>query len=318
MCDVWKANRELDELSARVLEKHRDSFDNLGVQNVILSGGEPLMHGNLWRVCRMFKELDVHITLESSGLLIADNATNIAKWIDTVIVPIEGPQSLHDRIRNSDGAFSRMKEGIELLREAEPEQEVIARTVVQKMNYPYLSEIISTATDLQLDGVEFVAIDMATPGFNHPNPATSGQALNESPASQRVTQELQLRSVDQLIFSTILNRIEVDFSDELEIGFIRGGKDSLRALASAFDRSLSTLSSHDVRCNAPWHSAVIEATGKVKPCPYQPAYGTIRKLDLKEILNSENALAFRRKLDPAMNSICAGCTAQQMFGSTEG
>ena len=302
MCDVWKSNRELDELPARTLEKHKDDFESLGVKHVVLSGGEPLMHGNLWRVCRMLKELDIHITLESSGLLLGDYARDIVKWIDTVIVPVDGTEALHDRVRNTKGAFSRLKEGVELLREIEPDQQVIARSVIQKMNYPYLPDIIQTAIDLQLDGIELVAVDAHTPGFNR-DASTVGDD----------SEDLLLRSVDLLIFKTIADRVQKEFHDELEIGFVRNGSDALDSLVSTFDHALSTVTPKTTRCNVPWHSAVIEATGKVKPCPFHPPVGTIRKNDFADVLNSPEAISFRQKLDPSTNAICARCTTPRMF-----
>ena len=302
MCDVWKSNRDLDELPARALEKHKEDFERLGVKHVVLSGGEPLMHGNLWRVCRMFNELDIRITLESSGLLLGDYAKDVVKWVDTVIVPIDGTESLHDRVRNTQGAFSRLKEGVEMLRELDQDQKIVARSVIQKMNYPYLPDIIQASIDLELDGIELVAVDVSTPGYNR------ATLLQEDDS-----EDLRLRSVDLLIFKTIADRVKKEFHDELEVEFVRGGTSSLDSLVLTFDQALSSIPSNTTRCNVPWHSAVIEATGKVKPCAFQPAFGTIRKNDFASVLNSSEAISFRQKLDPSTNAICAGCTMSHMF-----
>jgi Fe-coproporphyrin III synthase len=48
MCDIWKANAEKRELSAKDIEKHIKTFKRLGVRRAALSGGEALMHPNLW------------------------------------------------------------------------------------------------------------------------------------------------------------------------------------------------------------------------------------------------------------------------------
>ncbi len=306
MCDVWKNNRELDELPARLVEKHKSDLQRLEIKRVILTGGEPLMHGNLWRICRIFKDLGIHITLESSGLLLSDHAAEIVEWIDTVVVPLEGTESVHDRIRNSPGAYRRLAEGVRQIRDIDQDQAIIARSVVQKINYPYLPEIIAAAGDLQLDGIELVPIDVQTRGYNLP----------ETIPDERL-QELRLRSVDVLIFNSIIDRIRKDFSEELEIGFIRGGILSLLRLVDAFDRSLSSLSSHDIQCNVPWHSVVIDATGRVKPCPFHRSLGSIRKNGLRDILNSPEAISFRENLDPSTDPICTGCTAQKMFDPSD-
>ena len=69
MCDIWKANRNGSTLTSADLERHLDDFRRLGVRQVVLSGGEALMHPNLFALCDVLKTLDVKITLLSTGLL---------------------------------------------------------------------------------------------------------------------------------------------------------------------------------------------------------------------------------------------------------
>src|SRR3954467_6228009 len=70
MCDIWKANHNKRELSREDLARHMDDFRRFNVQRVVLSGGEALMHSNLWTLCEMLKELGISITLLSTGLLL--------------------------------------------------------------------------------------------------------------------------------------------------------------------------------------------------------------------------------------------------------
>ena len=62
-----------------------------------------------------------------------------------------------------------------------------------------------------------------------------------------------------------------------------------------------------IRCNAPWVSAVIEADGAVRPCFFHPAYGSLRDDSFDHIVNSPDAHAFRRGLDPTTNPVCRRC-----------
>ena len=55
------------------------------------------------------------------------------------------------------------------------------------------------------------------------------------------------------------------------------------------------------RCNAPWVSAVIEASGDVRPCFFHPSFGNIHNQTLHEIVNGPEALKFRANLDVATN-----------------
>src|ERR1700754_4104035 len=70
MCDIWKANGDKKELSVEVLERHSAQFKKLGVREVVFSGGEALMHSNLWKFCEVLRRSDIQITLLSTGLLL--------------------------------------------------------------------------------------------------------------------------------------------------------------------------------------------------------------------------------------------------------
>src|SRR5687767_566258 len=68
MCDIWKDNQNKKEISVEELSKHIDSFRKLGVKQVALSGGEALMHSNLWTFCELLKSSGVKISLLSTGI----------------------------------------------------------------------------------------------------------------------------------------------------------------------------------------------------------------------------------------------------------
>ena len=71
MCDIWQANKNMREISQADLERHMDSLRKLQVRWVVLSGGEALMHSNLWALCRLLKAENIKITLLSTGLTAA-------------------------------------------------------------------------------------------------------------------------------------------------------------------------------------------------------------------------------------------------------
>src|ERR1700712_1582683 len=66
MCDIWKANHNKKEISAEELQKHLHQFRKLKVREVVFSGGEPLMHPNLWKLCELLRENGIKITLLST------------------------------------------------------------------------------------------------------------------------------------------------------------------------------------------------------------------------------------------------------------
>ena len=67
-------------------------------------------------------------------------------------------------------------------------------------------------------------------------------------------------------------------------------------------------------CNAPWVSAVIESDGSVMPCFFHKAYGNIYEKDFLEIINSEQAIEFRKKLNVETDPVCQKCVCSLKLG----
>ena len=79
MCDIWKANADKREIARRSWRATSKPSGALHVQRVMLTGGEPLLHRNLWALCSQLQELRIRITLVTTGLLIEPHAADIAR-----------------------------------------------------------------------------------------------------------------------------------------------------------------------------------------------------------------------------------------------
>src|ERR671910_159402 len=99
MCDIWKANASKREISLADLQRHVSSLRQLHVQRVMLTGGEPLLHSNLWTLCDLLKSEGVKMTLVTTGLTIEPHVADINRVIDELVVSIDGPPDVHDQIR---------------------------------------------------------------------------------------------------------------------------------------------------------------------------------------------------------------------------
>lgn len=296
MCDIWKANRERRELSGEELARHLPDLRRLGLQRAVLSGGEPLMHSNLWRLCELLAELGVGITLLSTGLLLRRYAEEVTRWCDEVIVSLDGSPEVHDRIRAVPRAFERLADGIGALRESRPEHRITARCVVQRANFRDLPRIVETARELGLDQISFLAADVSSEAFNRPH-GWSRERIAEVALSGGEAREL----------SRLIERLLVDFEAEFESRFIAEGPDKMRRIGRYF-RALAGDGEMPVnRCNAPWVSTVVEARGEVRPCFFHRPLGNLRAGTLEQILNSNEAVSFRRNLDVTTDPICRVC-----------
>ncbi len=296
MCDIWKANHEKRELSEGEIAPHLDAFKKLGVRHVALSGGEALLHPNLWRLCTALRTNRVHISLLSTGLTLATHAEAVAAHCDEVIVSLDGPPELHNRIRNIPAAFDKLKEGVAALKKIKPSLRITGRSVLQRMNFRAFIQTIETARLLGLDQISFLGADVSSSAFNRPDPwaadKTSAVALSEEETHQ-------LKKILRDSFKT--------HHAAYESAFIAETPQKMLTIVQHYRALLGLEPFPNKKCNAPWVSAVIESNGDVMPCFFHPPYGNIHHGDFREILNGDSAKQFRRNLNVKTNEICQRC-----------
>lgn len=103
------------ELSTAEIFKVMDDLHAAHVRVLILSGGEPLLHPDIFKIAKQAKELGFYIGLSSNGTLItADNIKAIAAaHFDYVGISLDGIGATHDHFRRKPGAFAASMAGIQ-------------------------------------------------------------------------------------------------------------------------------------------------------------------------------------------------------------
>lgn len=295
MCDIWQI-REAKQLTPADLEQQLGSLRALGVQWVVFSGGEPQLNEKWSYLARMFRSAKIRVTLLTAGLLLQAQAQAVVDSVDDVIVSLDGPPSVHNRIRRVPDAFEKLANGVGTLRGLRPGMEVRARCTVQKANYSSLRALLNSAKEIRLNSISFLAADLASSAFNR---------AQGWPAAR--TGRVALTSDDVDALQLEIERLITEHRSDLESGFVVESAPKLRRIVQHFRAHLNEATDVAPRCNAPWVSAVIEASGEVRPCFFHPVLGNIRRQSLPEILNAPNALQFRANLDVASNPICRKC-----------
>jgi len=305
MCDIWQANAIKRELTREDLLPHVADFRRMHVQRFVLSGGEALMHSNLWLLCDLLKEigLDTRITLLSTGLLLDVYADKVVEWCDDVIVSVDGSRAVHDSIRRIPRAFERLAGGVAALRQRVPGYPVSARCVLQRSNFRDLPNIIDAAREVGLDRISFMAVDVSSTAFNRAVP------WNE-PRVQEVA--LSLEEVAE--FAALVEETIARNQEGFRSGFIAESPDKLRRLPRYFAALHGQQAFPETVCNAPWVSTVIESNGDVRPCFFHAPMGNIHEQPLQSILNAPASIAFRRNLDVNEDPTCKACVCTLQLG----
>lgn len=295
MCDIWKANADRREISADDLDRHAGAIRALRVQRVMLTGGEPLLHRNLWALCRRLNALRIKVTLVTTGLLVETHAADIAAAADTVVISLDGDRDAHDAIRRVKGGFDRIARGVMALRAEYPAPRLIARSVVQHGNFAALPRTIAAAHRIGFDEISFLAADVSSAAFNRPAPWTADRIAEVTVAPE------ELGDLAASIARAVSTAPQL-----FRNGFVAGGRASLDRILQYYTALAGGGAFPEVQCNAPWVSAVLEADGNVRPCFFHPAYGSATA-GFEEALNSPAAIAFRQSLGVERDRVCQRC-----------
>ena len=279
MCDIWKIT-DAQEISAAELERHMADIEQLGVEWAVFTGGEPLMHSDLFRLCGMLAARGIRTTLLSSGLLLARHAARIVEGIGDVIVSLDGPPKVHNQIRGIPQAFERLAEGVHAIHGVAADYPIAARCTVQSANAAHLRETVQTARELGLRSISFLAADLTSTAFNRPLIWPADRQSAVAPDLDALAREIDSLPED---------------------GFVVESRAKLRRIMEQFRAPTAP------RCNAPWVSAVLEPNGDVRPCFFHPPIGNTLQGTLAEVVNGAAAVAFRARLNIAEDPICRRC-----------
>src|SRR3984893_1572899 len=285
MCDMWKRETN-DQMRAQDLERHHNSLRTLGVRQVVLTGGEPLLHNDLSALCNFFRDRQVHLTLLTTGLLLHKRAEEVATLFDDVILSLDGPPEIHDTIRRVNGAYDLIHKGVVAVRHFNPSLPITCRTTVQKANHRHLRQTVDAARALGLDSISFLSADLTSEAFNRPL-IWPGEKQSEIGLNLKEVSALE-EEIEQLI---------LQYEAAIEHKYIAEPAAKLRTIARRFREHLGQLMPQAPTCNAPWVSAVVEVDGSVRPCFFHRPIGNITSSPLEEVINGEVAQEFRQSLD---------------------
>ncbi|MCW9089337.1 MAG: radical SAM protein, partial [Gammaproteobacteria bacterium] len=116
-CYAVSADKDFDdELSTPEIYTVMDDLRAFGVPVLILSGGEPLLHPDIFAISARAKAMGFYVGLSSNGTLIDENNIDaIARTgYDYVGISIDGIETTHDTFRRKQGAFAEALRAIRL------------------------------------------------------------------------------------------------------------------------------------------------------------------------------------------------------------
>ncbi|MEA3229658.1 MAG: radical SAM protein [archaeon] len=121
-----------------------EMIENLnGVDRIIISGGEPTLHKDLFSVLKLCKKNFNIVAMASNAINIdLGLAKKLSGYVDYIDVTIDGPRNIHNKIR---GSYDRIIRGLWNLKQAGVEFSIVAVLLEEnKEHMPYIAQIADT------------------------------------------------------------------------------------------------------------------------------------------------------------------------------
>jgi MoaA/NifB/PqqE/SkfB family radical SAM enzyme len=296
MCDIWKDNQNLKQLTEEDIRDLLKTFRRFETRQVLMSGGEAILHPNFFRFCGILKNESIKVSLLSTGLTLKKYAAQLVENVYEVIVSLDGDESTHDTIRNIPGAYNKLKDGVKAVKSLKPAYKITGRTVIHRLNFQKWPAIIDASKEIGLDQISFLPADVSSHAFN--------RDVLWSEAKQH---EILLTKKDVLELKNIIDHVTITYKKDFESKFIAESEEKIRKIYNYYGAFYGLNEFPYKKCNAPWVSAVVEADGTVRPCFFHSSFGNIHDQPLDKLLNSDKAVGFRKNLDIDTNDICKKC-----------
>lgn len=284
MCgDQWRADQQLSRptLTLAEIEPVVRAARRLRTMIISLTGGEPLLHPDIYAILELIREQGIAAHMCSNGTLL--NEERVAKLARTSLKSISvsldsSIPAVHDQLRGREGAFAATVAGLTLLRAAMPALRINVNCTLSKVNVTNIAEIVSLVKDLGCDKISFAPIHTNLQHKHKPKEHFDGMVFqaDELGALQGAIAEI-----------SALAR-----------------KSGLRTSSSRFLQGIPRTYVEPLRwhtCYAGYASCAISPWGDVSPCVDMDSRLNVRDLPLDEIWRSPAFQKLRERVDSCRN-----------------
>lgn len=144
------------KLSIQVYKKIIREFSKRNVTNIVLSGGEALLHQDFWIMLEITKNWCYNITLLTNGKLLTNEVVDRLRFFDVKIqLSLDGAnENTHDYIR-SKGSYRDVITALEIISKKNYQNNASINTVIMEANCNELSKIVEIAKKYKIHNIGF-------------------------------------------------------------------------------------------------------------------------------------------------------------------
>lgn len=249
-CSYWKKNNS-EEIS---VEKYTDLMEwssRLGVKELQLTGGEPLLHSKIQDIINITNNYGIKTKICSNGLLLGAISKSQLKSIDEFVISLDAVDaSTYREVRGID-AFDIVISNIKQLKNKEPKVKVAVSYLIQKKNYLSAIEFMDFARMIGADRINYLF------------PNRFGD-FNKEKDIDVYYSELFLNDNDNNIWK---DKLFYEFKEKCKENkdLIVVGENTINTYQYYFDISRKVRNNI---CQFPFSAIYIDVFGKLRICPF--------------------------------------------------
>lgn len=169
MCGQWSEegyvrNRMVAAQPRMELEDWKRLVDEAAhhkIRFVLVRGGEPFLFKGIMELLRHINAKGLFLSVDTNGTILDQFARELSSISNMHITfSVDGPEEVHDAVRNVKGSFQKTKESIALLTALEKEcGNTISKSIcftISKYNYASLGKMADVARSLSIPSVNIV------------------------------------------------------------------------------------------------------------------------------------------------------------------
>jgi radical SAM protein with 4Fe4S-binding SPASM domain len=259
---------------------------------IVLTGGEPLLRGDLNEIIKSGVDVGLRMVLGTNGFLLNETKIKNFKKIGLSGIGISLDSiyaNQHDFFRGVRGAFQKSCEAIQLCNAINLHSQV--HFTITRENSKQLEEVVDLARDLGAAIINFFFLICTGRGKNYIDlsPELYEEGLQKIASLQENSRGIMIQTRCTPHFKRILYENDPRSSYTRAMGYDGGG------------------------CPAATHYCRITPTGDITPCPYMElSAGNIREKHFWDIW--DEAVLFQSFRNPTLQGRCSHCEYRLLCG----
>lgn len=274
---------------------------------VCITGGEPTMFPEIARLIAAIKRHGMTCVMTTNGTMLASRAAELIESPpDLIILSIDGPREVHDRVRMVDGTFDRALNGVQALHRLKAQRGrktpyLVINAAITGRNYEGTRQMIEVAREFGAFALNFQHFWFLTREMVDAHNRLHGDCF---PLDFEHVGGTETAGVDTGRLWEVIEQVKRE-DHGLPILFY---PDLDRAAMCTYYEEPERFTHHMVPSCA-WISTDILPNGDVSPC-FDLVVGNVLREPFMEAWNSESFRAHRRRLvTNGPYPVCARCCA---------